>query len=140
MAGAGMAMMGVLAISAIVNLVVISACVNWIIKRPDGSAIGFGRSLLVTLVYMVIFVVISIIVGVVLGMLGMGAGMMAGGAAPDLRKSAVPLDAETFKSVVHDGALMARGMGAFEQLSDADLEGLRHYIRQRARETAPKAN
>ncbi|WP_180275755.1 PQQ-dependent dehydrogenase, methanol/ethanol family [Sphingobium sp. IP1] len=69
-----------------------------------------------------------------------GAGMMAGGAAPDLRKSAVPLDAETFKSVVHDGALMARGMGAFEQLSDADLEGLRHYIRQRARETAPKAN
>jgi len=40
--------------------------------------------------------------------------------------------------VVHDGALMARGMGSFAQLSDADLEGLRHYIRQRARETAPK--
>lgn len=68
-----------------------------------------------------------------------GSGMMAGGAAPDLRKSGVPLDAETFKSVVHDGALMARGMGSFTQLSDADLEGLRHYIRQRARETTPKA-
>ncbi|HKT77044.1 MAG TPA: PQQ-binding-like beta-propeller repeat protein [Sphingobium sp.] len=67
-----------------------------------------------------------------------GSGMMAGGAAPDLRKSAVPLDAETFKSVVHDGALMARGMGSFAQLTDAELEGLRHYIRQRARETAPK--
>ncbi|WP_313801863.1 PQQ-dependent dehydrogenase, methanol/ethanol family [Sphingobium sp.] len=67
-----------------------------------------------------------------------GAGMMAGGAAPDLRKSGVPLDAETFKSVVHDGALMARGMGSFGQLTDAELEGLRHYIRQRARETAPK--
>lgn len=67
-----------------------------------------------------------------------GSGMMAGGAAPDLRKSGVPLDAETFRSVVHDGALMARGMGAFGQLTDADLEGLRHYIRQRARETAPK--
>lgn len=68
-----------------------------------------------------------------------GSGMMAGGAAPDLRKSGVPLDADTFRAVVHDGALMARGMGAFGELSDADLEGLRHYIRQRARETAPKA-
>ncbi|MBH1991302.1 MAG: PQQ-binding-like beta-propeller repeat protein [Sphingomonadaceae bacterium] len=67
-----------------------------------------------------------------------GSGMMAGGAAPDLRKSGVPLDADTFKAVVHDGALMARGMGSFAQLSDADLEGLRHYIRQRARDTAPK--
>lgn len=65
-------------------------------------------------------------------------GMMAGGAALDLCKSGVPLDAETFKSVVHDGALMARGMGSFGQLTDAELEGLRHYIRQRARETAPK--
>ena len=66
--------------------------------------------------------------------------MMAGGAAPDLRKSAVPMDADTFRAVVHDGALMARGMGSFAQLSDADLEGLRHYIRQRARETAPQRN
>ncbi len=33
---------------------------------------------------------------------------------------------------------MSRGMGSFAQLSDAELEGLRHYIRQRARETAPK--
>lgn len=69
-----------------------------------------------------------------------GSGMMAGGAAPDLRKSAVPMDADTFRAVVHDGALMARGMGSFAQLSDADLEGLRHYIRQRARETAPQRN
>ncbi len=67
-----------------------------------------------------------------------GVGMMAGGAAPDLRKSGVPLDPEAFKAVVHDGALMARGMGAFAQLSDEDLDGLRHYIRQRARDTKPK--
>ncbi|BAV63658.1 PQQ-dependent dehydrogenase, methanol/ethanol family [Sphingobium cloacae] len=67
-----------------------------------------------------------------------GVGMMAGGAAPDLRKSGVPLDADTFRSVVHDGALMARGMGAFGQLTDAELEGLRHYIRLQARETAKK--
>ncbi|RVT94778.1 PQQ-dependent dehydrogenase, methanol/ethanol family [Sphingomonas crocodyli] len=65
-----------------------------------------------------------------------GAGMIAGGAAPDLRKSAIPLDADAFKQVVHDGALMDRGMGKFDNLSDAELEGLRHYIRQRARETA----
>jgi len=67
-----------------------------------------------------------------------GGGMMAGGAAPDLRKSAVPLDAEAFRAVVHDGALMQRGMGRFENLTDDELEGLRHYIRQRARETMPK--
>ncbi len=64
-----------------------------------------------------------------------GAGMTSGGAAPDLRKSAVPLDADAFKAVVHDGASMSRGMGKFGDLSDAELEGLRHYIRQRARET-----
>lgn len=68
-----------------------------------------------------------------------GVGMMAGGAAPDLRSSTVPLDADTFKQVVHDGILMSRGMGAFEDLSDEQLEGLRHYIRQRARETKPQS-
>jgi len=67
-----------------------------------------------------------------------GGGVIAGGAAPDLRKSQIPLDAASFRSVVHDGALMERGMGQFAHLSDAELEGLRHYIRQRARETMPK--
>lgn len=67
-----------------------------------------------------------------------GGGMIAGGAAPDLRKSAVPLDADAFRAVVHDGALMERGMGRFANLTDEELEGLRHYIRQRARETMPK--
>lgn len=64
--------------------------------------------------------------------------MMAGGAAPDLRKSPVPLDADAFRAVLHDGALMQRGMGRFANLTDEELEGLRHYIRQRARETMPK--
>ena len=64
-----------------------------------------------------------------------GGGMISGGAAPDLRKSAVPLDVDAFRAVVHDGALMSQGMGKFGHLSDADLEGLRNYIRQRARET-----
>lgn len=78
MAGAGMAMMGVMAVSAIVNLFILAACINWIIKRPGGIAIGFGRSLLAALVYLVIFIVIGIIFGIVMGMLGLGAGMMAG--------------------------------------------------------------
>ncbi|WP_210163192.1 PQQ-dependent dehydrogenase, methanol/ethanol family [Niveispirillum irakense] len=64
-----------------------------------------------------------------------GAGMVAGGAAPDLRKSSMPMDADTFRAVVHDGILMERGMPNFDILSDGEIEGLRHYIRQRARET-----
>lgn len=67
-----------------------------------------------------------------------GGGMIAGGAAPDLRKSPIPLDKDAFDSVVRDGSSMERGMGRFANLSEAELEGLRHYIRQRARETAPK--
>jgi quinohemoprotein ethanol dehydrogenase len=62
-----------------------------------------------------------------------GVGMAAGGAAPDLRKAPIPLDATAFAGVVHDGALMARGMPAFGNLSPDEIEGLRHYIRQRAR-------
>ena len=66
-----------------------------------------------------------------------GAGMIAGGAAPDLRKSQIPLDGDAFYQVVHEGALMPRGMGRFDNLTTAELDGLRHYIRQRARETTP---
>jgi quinohemoprotein ethanol dehydrogenase len=67
-----------------------------------------------------------------------GVGAAAGGAAPDLRESTIPLDADAFRSVVYEGALMARGMGKFANLSDAELEGLRHMIRQRAREGLEK--
>ena len=67
-----------------------------------------------------------------------GGGAIAGGAAPDLRKSPIPLDADSFRAVVHDGALMERGMGSFANLSDDELEGVRHYLRQRARDTMPK--
>lgn len=63
-----------------------------------------------------------------------GVGMRAGGAAPDLRTATSPLDAQAFASIVRNG-LMQRGMPRFSELSDEELEGLRHYIRQRARET-----
>jgi quinohemoprotein ethanol dehydrogenase len=67
-----------------------------------------------------------------------GAGMTAGGAAPDLRQSGIPLDADAFTAIVRGGSLMPRGMPSFTQFSDEELEGLRHYIRQRARDTASK--
>lgn len=67
-----------------------------------------------------------------------GTGVNAGGAAPDLKKSEIPLDKDAFKSVLHDGVLMSRGMGKFANLSDADLENLRHFIREKARAAQTK--
>ncbi len=58
-----------------------------------------------------------------------------GGTAPDLRASAVPLDWETFRSVVHDGALVPNGMPQFADLDDQSLQDIRHYIRARTHET-----
>ncbi len=64
-----------------------------------------------------------------------GLDAMAAGMAPDLRASAVPLEAASFAAVVRDGALVTRGMPGTPGMTDAQLEALRHYIRQRARET-----
>ena len=61
-----------------------------------------------------------------------GAGAIAGGGGPDLRASLSPLVAASFASVVR-GGIEARGMPKFEELSDRELDALRHYIRARAR-------
>jgi quinohemoprotein ethanol dehydrogenase len=63
-----------------------------------------------------------------------GMGVVAGGIAPDLRASAVPLSAENFVHIVRDGALQARGMPRFPELTDAQLDSLRHFFRLKARE------
>jgi quinohemoprotein ethanol dehydrogenase len=64
-------------------------------------------------------------------------GMAIGvGTAPDLRASAIPMSAEAFRAIVHDGALTANGMPQFSQLDDPELEAIRHYLRHRARELA----
>jgi quinohemoprotein ethanol dehydrogenase len=63
-----------------------------------------------------------------------GGGGVSGGMAPDLLQSGVPMDAASFKSVLHDGILEQRGMPRFQELPDSELDGLRHYLRQRARE------
>ncbi len=64
-----------------------------------------------------------------------GSSMWSGGMAPDLKASAVPLDKAAFASVVRDGQRTQMGMPAFPQLTEEQLEGLRHFIRMRAHET-----
>lgn len=56
-----------------------------------------------------------------------------GGPAPDLRESAIPLNPEAFWTVVHDGALMPRGMPRFDTFSKAQIEAIRQFIRSTSR-------
>ncbi len=63
-----------------------------------------------------------------------GIGAVVGGYAPDLRASPLPLSSDGFARVVREGALQQRGMPRFSEFTDDDLEGIRHYIRQRARD------
>ncbi len=69
-----------------------------------------------------------------------GPGAVAGGSAPDLRASSMPLDPVAFNNVVKGGTLVSRGMPKFGELTDRELDALRHYIRYRARlATRPQA-
>jgi quinohemoprotein ethanol dehydrogenase len=61
-----------------------------------------------------------------------GDGAMSGSGAPDLRASAVVLDAEAFDRIVRGGALTENGMPMFADLTDTELESLRHYVRREA--------
>jgi len=61
-----------------------------------------------------------------------GAGAIAGGSAPDLRVSLSPLVPASFAALVRGGQ-ETRGMPKFEELTDRELDGLRNYIRERAR-------
>ena len=67
-----------------------------------------------------------------------GPGAVAGGSAPDLRASTIPLSKADFAAVVRDGRLESRGMPKFPELNDRELEALRHYIRYRASLAAGK--
>jgi len=60
----------------------------------------------------------------------------AGGPAPDLRESPIPLDAEAFYAVVHDGASIAKGMPGFAFFGKGQIEAIRHYVRSKQREAA----
>lgn len=64
-----------------------------------------------------------------------GANMISGGGAPDLRKASSPLSIEALTAILRGGALEARGMPRFGELSRRDIEGLQHFIRHRANES-----
>ncbi len=64
-----------------------------------------------------------------------GFGAVAAGAAPDLRASALALNAPAFEQVVRNGILQTNGMPRFAELNDVELNSLFHYIRSRARES-----
>jgi len=64
----------------------------------------------------------------------------AGGPAPDLRESPIPLDPDAFYTVLHDGPLIEKGMPRFTLFGKQVIEGLRQYIRAQSRaELARKA-
>jgi quinohemoprotein ethanol dehydrogenase len=65
-----------------------------------------------------------------------GAALNAGGMAPDLRESGVPLSPETFTQVINEGILRQQGMPGFPELKPEELEALRHYIVRTARAAA----
>lgn len=67
-----------------------------------------------------------------------GDNMFGGGMAPDLRASAIALDEAAFSAVVRDGTKIGMGMPAYPDMSDEELEALRHFIRKRAVETFPE--
>jgi quinohemoprotein ethanol dehydrogenase len=58
-----------------------------------------------------------------------------GGPAPDLRESQLALNPDSFWSVVHDGALIARGMPRFETFTREQVMQIYAYIRSGARQT-----
>jgi quinohemoprotein ethanol dehydrogenase len=69
-----------------------------------------------------------------------GGGAVAGGMAPDLRASPIPLEKSTFTEVVRNGAKVKMGMPVFPNLTDDELSALMHYIRRQARNSlAPNA-
>ena len=61
-----------------------------------------------------------------------GPGVMAGGGAPDLRASVLASDRDAFTAVVRDGQLAQRGMPAFSELNNEQLESLMHFVRKKA--------
>jgi mono/diheme cytochrome c family protein len=69
-----------------------------------------------------------------------GAGAIAGGAVPDLRRSPRLHDAAVWARIVHKGELGGRGMpGFWDQLTAADAELIRAYVARQAAPAKPAA-
>ncbi|PZO10565.1 MAG: hypothetical protein DCF27_02760 [Lysobacteraceae bacterium] len=81
LAGAMMASLGAMAISLLASLFITALFVNLLIKQPTGQPIGYGRSCLISLLYLVVMVVIGIGVSIILALvIGIGAAGLAGAA------------------------------------------------------------
>ena len=65
-----------------------------------------------------------------------GVAVIAGGHAPDLRSSAMPLSDTAFKTVVQEGTLIHNGMPRFEEFTDEESTDIRQYIRSEAHAAA----
>ena len=65
-----------------------------------------------------------------------GVGAIAGIKAPDLRESPYLLTGseKAFESVVRGGTLLSNGMPIFPDLTNEELENIRHYVRRQAHE------
>jgi quinohemoprotein ethanol dehydrogenase len=61
-----------------------------------------------------------------------GPAALAGGNAPDLRASPLLLTHDAFASLLRGKSLVARGMPQFDELTDTEIEQLRHFVRQQA--------
>lgn len=55
-------------ISFAIGFVALAFAVNLLIKRPDGSELGFGRACLVSVLYMAVMIVLFIFIGIVLAL------------------------------------------------------------------------
>ncbi len=62
----------------------------------------------------------------------------AGAPAPDLRESRAAVDRHSLWSVVHDGAMLERGMPRFDNLDATQVRQIHAYILARAREALGK--
>lgn len=63
-----------------------------------------------------------------------GGALRAGGAAPDLRESPIPLHLEAMKAVLQRGLLEVNGMPKFAEFTSAQVQAIQHFIRKDARE------
>jgi quinohemoprotein ethanol dehydrogenase len=64
-----------------------------------------------------------------------GANVVAKGMAPDLRASPIPLQFESFKEIVTNGAKLNMGMPVYPHFTDDELRSLMHFIRMTARKS-----
>lgn len=67
-------------------------------------------------------------------MLCHGVEAIAGGAGPDLRWSAASVSQDAFHAIVRGGDLLSRGMPKYDELTPAQVEDIRFYVRSRAKE------